>query len=43
MREAQPMSAEAIVMLIVSILIVWGGLVAGILLLRRHPDKSDDE
>ncbi|TDE10879.1 methionine/alanine import family NSS transporter small subunit [Jiangella asiatica] len=32
------MSTGAVLMLIVAILIVWGGLVASIVHLRRHPD-----
>ena len=34
------MSAGAIAMLIVAIVIVWGGLVASIMHLRRHPDPG---
>lgn len=37
------MSTGAIVMMIVSLTIVWGGLVAAILRLRRHPDPPDTE
>ncbi|WP_129665467.1 methionine/alanine import family NSS transporter small subunit [Phytoactinopolyspora endophytica] len=37
------MSAGAVVMMIVTIAIVWGGLVAGVLYLRRHPDEVEDE
>ncbi|WP_166356261.1 methionine/alanine import family NSS transporter small subunit [Phytoactinopolyspora limicola] len=36
------MSGEAIVMLVVSVLVVWGGLITGIVVLRRHPDEPDD-
>lgn len=32
------MSTGAIVMMIVAIVIVWGGLAAAIIRLRRHPD-----
>ncbi|MCZ7413904.1 MULTISPECIES: methionine/alanine import family NSS transporter small subunit [unclassified Streptomyces] len=32
------MSASAVVMLIVSIVVVWGGLVLAILKLRGHPE-----
>ncbi|MFC4126337.1 methionine/alanine import family NSS transporter small subunit [Nocardia rhizosphaerae] len=32
------MSAGAITMLIISIVVVWGGLLASILLFRRHPE-----
>ena len=35
------MSGIAIVMLIVSITIVWGGLVASIVFLRRWPEVED--
>ncbi len=37
------MSASAIVMLIVSIGLVWGGLVLAILRLRKHPEPPEDE
>ncbi|NEE00328.1 methionine/alanine import family NSS transporter small subunit [Phytoactinopolyspora halotolerans] len=37
------MSASAIVMMIVTIAIVWGGLVAGVLYLRNHPDDPTDD
>ncbi len=32
------MSAEAIVMMVVAMLVVWGGLVVALLNLRRSPD-----
>ncbi|NGN65037.1 methionine/alanine import family NSS transporter small subunit [Streptomyces sp. A7024] len=35
------MSGSAIVMLIVAIVIVWGGLVAALLKLRTHPDQPE--
>ncbi|MEU7318384.1 MULTISPECIES: methionine/alanine import family NSS transporter small subunit [Streptomyces] len=34
------MSTGAIVMMAVAILIVWGGLVAAILRLRKHPESE---
>ncbi|GAA2417367.1 hypothetical protein GCM10010420_54590 [Streptomyces glaucosporus] len=34
------MSADAVVMLIVAIVVVWGGLVAAVLKLRGHPDEQ---
>lgn len=37
------MSASAIVMLIISVVVVWGGLVGALLLLRRFPEVPDDE
>ncbi|NHU84691.1 methionine/alanine import family NSS transporter small subunit [Kocuria sp. JC486] len=37
------MSTEAIVMLVVAGVTVWGGLIASILNLRRQPDESGDE
>lgn len=37
------MSASAVIMMIIAILIVWGGLVAAILKLRAHPDPPDDD
>ncbi|MGW0733252.1 methionine/alanine import family NSS transporter small subunit [Streptomyces sp. NPDC002851] len=33
------MSTGAILMMVVSLLIVWGGLIAAILKLRGHPDE----
>ncbi|MDT0302032.1 MULTISPECIES: methionine/alanine import family NSS transporter small subunit [Streptomonospora] len=36
------MSTGAIVMLIVSAVIVWGGLAAAVLHLRRHPEEAED-
>lgn len=35
------MSASAIVMLIVAIVIVWGGLATAIVLLSRHPEERE--
>ncbi|MDN5759215.1 MAG: methionine/alanine import family NSS transporter small subunit [Tomitella sp.] len=35
------MSVSAIVMMIVALVTVWGGLVASVLHLRRHPDESE--
>lgn len=35
------MSASAIVMLVIAIVIVWGGLVAALLKLRTLPDQPD--
>lgn len=37
------MSTSAIVMMIISIVVVWGGLVAAIIQLRRHPDAPEDD
>lgn len=37
------MSASAITMMIVSIVLVWGGLTTAIIHLRRHPDESGTE
>lgn len=37
------MSASAIMMLIVAILIIWGGLALAILNLRRSPEVADEE
>lgn len=36
------MSTGAVVMLIVTATIVWGGLAAAIVQLRRHPESRDD-
>lgn len=35
------MSVSAIIMMIVAIVTVWGGLVAAIVNLRRHPEVDD--
>lgn len=35
------MSTGAIIMLLVSITLVWGGLAASIVQLRRHPDRPE--
>jgi hypothetical protein len=35
------MSASAIAMMIIAILIVWGGLIAAVLRLRKHPDPPE--
>ncbi len=37
------MTAEALIMLVAAILLVWGGLVAAILNLFRRPDRSVDD
>ncbi|GAA0907964.1 methionine/alanine import family NSS transporter small subunit [Streptomyces thermoalcalitolerans] len=37
------MSASAIIMLIVAIVIVWGGLVGAVVQLRRHPEQPEDD
>ncbi|ARQ70866.1 methionine/alanine import family NSS transporter small subunit [Streptomyces marincola] len=37
------MSASAIVMMIVTMLVVWGGLTAAVVTLRRHPDERSPE
>lgn len=36
------MSTIAIVLMIVSILTIWGGLVLALINLNRHPDEPDD-
>ncbi|MEE1942513.1 methionine/alanine import family NSS transporter small subunit [Streptomyces sp. TRM 70361] len=36
------MSAGAVVMMIVAMIVVWGGLAAAILMLRGHPDEQRD-
>lgn len=35
------MSTSAIIMMIIAILIVWGGLITAILRLRKHPDPPE--
>lgn len=37
------MSTGAIIMLIVAIVVVWGGLFAAVAQLRRHPDRPEDD
>jgi hypothetical protein len=37
------MTTTAIIMMIVAMLTVWGGLVAAIVNLARHPEVADDE
>ncbi|WP_435108907.1 methionine/alanine import family NSS transporter small subunit [Nocardiopsis synnemataformans] len=37
------MTTSAIVMMAISIVLVWGGLIAAILHLRRHPEKPESE
>ena len=36
------MSASAVVMMLIAILIVWGGLALAIIQLRRHPDPGPE-
>lgn len=36
------MSGNAVIMLIVAVIIVWGGLAASVVQLRRHPDQPND-
>ncbi|WP_159943503.1 MULTISPECIES: methionine/alanine import family NSS transporter small subunit [unclassified Nocardiopsis] len=35
------MSTSAIIMMVVSIVLLWGGLTAAVLHLRRHPDDPE--
>lgn len=37
------MTPTAIIMLVVSIVTVWGGLVAGMVNLARHPEQEGSE
>ncbi|TWS19868.1 methionine/alanine import family NSS transporter small subunit [Tsukamurella asaccharolytica] len=37
------MSSGAIVMLIISIVVVWGGLIAAVINFRRHPEPGGDD
>lgn len=37
------MNTSAIVIMIISILFLWGGLVLSMLHLMRHPEQLDDE
>ncbi|WP_144791254.1 methionine/alanine import family NSS transporter small subunit [Kocuria palustris] len=36
------MSTPALIMMIVAMVMVWGGLVASLLHLRRSPEEQDD-
>lgn len=35
------MSTGALVMLVVAVVVIWGGLVASVVHLRRHPDEPE--
>ncbi|MBP2380309.1 methionine/alanine import family NSS transporter small subunit [Brachybacterium sacelli] len=35
------MSVASIVMMVIAIVTVWGGLVAAVINLARHPEKDD--
>ncbi|HLS63398.1 MAG TPA: methionine/alanine import family NSS transporter small subunit [Ruania sp.] len=35
------MDVSAIIMMIIAIVLIWGGLVAALIHLRRHPDPED--
>lgn len=37
------MSTGAVVMMAVAIAVVWGGLAAAVIRLRRHPEPPEDE
>lgn len=37
------MNTSAVVMMVVSILLVWGGLIASILFMRAHPRVSVED
>lgn len=37
------MTATAVIMMIVAMVTVWGGLIAAIVNLARHPDAAADE
>ncbi|WP_248488457.1 methionine/alanine import family NSS transporter small subunit [Tsukamurella sp. PLM1] len=37
------MTASAIIMLVVSTMILWGGLVGAVVNFRRHPELDGDE
>lgn len=37
------MTAAAIVMMIIAMITVWGGLVAAIINLARHPEAAEDD
>lgn len=37
------MSTSAIIMMIIAIVLLWGGLIASALHLRRHPDTGESD
>ncbi|MFD3686700.1 methionine/alanine import family NSS transporter small subunit [Nocardiopsis sp. NPDC058631] len=37
------MSTSAIVMMAVSVIVLWGGLIASVIHLRRHPEEPEAE
>ncbi|MFD6100639.1 methionine/alanine import family NSS transporter small subunit [Nocardiopsis flavescens] len=37
------MSMGAITMMVVSMVLLWGGLVAAVVHLRRHPEAPEDD
>ncbi|WP_082126581.1 methionine/alanine import family NSS transporter small subunit [Allosalinactinospora lopnorensis] len=37
------MSTGAIVMMLIAVTIVWGGLIAAIIQLRRHPEQPETD
>ncbi|HJE60464.1 MAG TPA: methionine/alanine import family NSS transporter small subunit [Nocardiopsis listeri] len=37
------MSTSAIIMMVISIAVLWGGLITAVLHLRRHPDEPETE
>lgn len=37
------MSGIAILFMIISMITIWGGLIAALINLSRHPEKSDDD
>lgn len=37
------MSVSAIVMMVIALVVVWGGLIAAIVQIRRRPEVSDAE
>lgn len=37
------MNASAVIMMIIAIVLVWGGLVAALIHLRRNPDPEDTD
>ncbi|WP_147917921.1 methionine/alanine import family NSS transporter small subunit [Ruania zhangjianzhongii] len=36
------MTTPALIMMIIALLLVWGGLVVAIIHLRRHPEEADE-
>ncbi|HIW64080.1 MAG TPA: methionine/alanine import family NSS transporter small subunit [Candidatus Stackebrandtia excrementipullorum] len=36
------MTPVAVIMMIITFVMIWGGLIAAVISLRRHPEQPDD-